>query len=56
MRYAAAISRRIAALFTELADYLDSPSAPSAPLEPAPDSLSPDAQVFELRHRLSRYY
>jgi hypothetical protein len=48
--------RWIASSMTRLADDLDNPPAPAEPLEPGPDLTPVEDRLFELRHRLSRYY
>jgi len=48
--------RWIASTMTRLADRLDTPSDYAEPLDPAEHLTPPEDRLYELRHRLSRYY
>ena len=48
--------RGVAATLTRVADDLDTPPIDSQPLEPGIDDVPPEDRLFDLRHRLTRYY
>lgn len=48
--------RSVAATLTRMADDFDTPSIDSQPLEPGIEEAAAEERLFELRHRLTRYY